>query len=202
MPDAPAFIAPAENASTDAPGARPTPEPHSDGAPPWGSNEEFNPDIAWSRIRQQARDIDALRLKLKEAEPKLAEYNRLEQASKTELERATEEVTRWQTEAEKWRGASVASTVKALAAKDFADPDDAVRNLDPAKYLGAGGEVDEKAIQADLSALLEAKPHYRRTAETTTRVPAPKHAQGSGSGKPAGDPGTEFAGILGGLLAR
>lgn len=172
--------------------------------PPWGDN--FDAEKAWTLIQNLRADKDKLAARPvldDAAKAKLAEYDRLEQASKTDLERKSEEATRWQTEAEKWRSASVASTVKALAAKDFADPDDAVRNLDPAKYLDAGGQVDEKAIQADLAALLEAKPHYRRTTETSApRPPAPNYAQGSSSGKSTGDPGTEFAGILGGLLAR
>jgi hypothetical protein len=172
-------------------------------APPWG--EDFDPAKAWTLIQNLRADKEKLagRPVLDDAsKAKLAEYERLEQASKTELERKTEELSRWQSEAEKWRSTSVTSTVKALAAADFADPDDAVRNLDAAKYLDAGGQVDEKAIQSDLAALLEAKPHYKRSTETTSRVPAPNRAQGSSNGTPSGDPGAEFAGILGGLLAR
>lgn len=183
-----------------------TPEtaPTTETKPPWG--EDFDAEKAWSLVQNLRADKEKLSARPvldDAAKAKLAEYDRLEQASKTELQRATEEATRWQTEAEKWRSNSVSSTVKALAAKDFADPDDAVRNLDPSKYLGAGGEVDEKAIQSDLAALLESKPHYRRTGETPApRVPAPNHAQGSGSGTPAANPGAEFGAILGGLLSR
>jgi hypothetical protein len=110
-----------------------------------------------------------------------------------------EEATRWQTEAETWRTKAVSSRVETLAAADFADPSDALAAIDPAKYLGAGGEIDEAAIKADLAALLERKPHWRRASDSAarTRIPAPNPAQGSGvNGKAAADPATEFAAIL------
>lgn len=143
--------------------------------------------------------------KLKDAEPKLAEYDRLVEASKTDLERKTEEITRWQSEAEKWRTTSVASRIEAMAAVDFADPSDAATALaDPAKYLDAGGQVNETAIQADLAALLERKPHWRRQdGQPAPRVPAPNHAQGSGvGGRSAPDPAAEFGAFLTGQLNR
>ena len=143
--------------------------------------------------------------KLKDAEPKIAEYDRLIEASKTDLERKTEEVTRWQTDAEKWRTAAVASRIEAMAAVDFADPSDAATALaDPAKYLDAGGQVNETAIQTDLAALLERKPHWRRQdGQPAPRVPAPNHAQGSGvGGKSAPDPAAEFGALITGQLNR
>lgn len=171
-------------------------------APPWG--EDFDAEKAWKLIQNLRSDKESLAKRpvlTDEAKAKLDEYERLEQASKTELERKSEELSRWQSEAEKWRSASVASTVRALAATEFADPDDAVRNLDTAKYLDAGGTVDEAAIKTDLAKLLEAKPHYRRAAATQqTRVPAPNRAQGSGNGSASGEPAQEFAGIIGSLL--
>lgn len=169
--------------------------------PPWGSDEEFNPEKAWNLIQGLRADKEKLagrRVLDEDAQRKLAEYDRLEQASKTELERKSEEAARWQTEAERWRTRSVASQVQALAATDFADPDDAVRSLDPSKYLDAGGEIDTAAIKADLGKLLEAKPHYRRPQDNPgPRVPAPNRNQGSGSdGRTGADPGAEFAAIL------
>jgi len=168
--------------------------------PPWG--EDFDAEKAWNLVQNLRADKEKLAKRpalTAEQQQKLAEYERLEEASKTELERKTEELTRWQSEAEKWRSASVASTVRALAAVDFADPDDAVRNLDPAKYLDAGGTVDEQAIKTDLAALLDAKPHYKR-GESGPRVPAPNPAQGSSSTSTPTDPAQEFAALLQGRL--
>lgn len=170
--------------------------------PPWG--EDFDADKAWKLIQNLRADKEKLAARPTLSDDdrrKLAEYQRLEEASKTELERKTEEVTRWQTEAETWRKEAVGSKIQALAATDFADPDDAVKALDPSKYLGAGGEVDTAAIKADLAALLDAKPHYRRAQEQTPRLPAPNPAQGSGAnGSGSADPAQQFAAIIGGKL--
>ena len=139
---------------------------------------------------------------LDEAKPVLDQWKQLEEASKTELQRAQEELTRWQSEATTWRTQAVSSRVETLAAADFADPSDALTAIgDPAKYLDAGGSLNEQAIQADLAALLERKPHWRKTEPTAgpaaPRVPAPNPAQGSGvNGKAAADPAAELAAIL------
>lgn len=186
--------------SEGTPEPQPQPAGQAQQAPPWGSDEEFNPEKAWNLIQGLRADKEKLASRPvldEDAQRKLAEYQRLEEASKTELERKSEEASRWQSEAERWRTQSVASQVQALAATDFADPDDAVRALDPAKYLDAGGEIDKAAIKADLDALLEAKPHYRRQQDSGPRIPAPNRAQGSGAdGRSGADPGTEFAAIL------
>jgi hypothetical protein len=184
----------------------PAPEPPTAAeAPPWGTPEEFNPEKAWNLIQALRADKEKLAARPvldDTAKAKLAEYERLEQASKTDLERKAEEVTRWQAEAEKWRATSVSSQIQALAAADFADATDAVNALNPAKYLDAGGEVNTEAIKTDLAALLEAKPHYRRVTDPQApRLPAPNPNQGSGAnGRSAGDPAQEFAAILGSHL--
>jgi hypothetical protein len=137
---------------------------------------------------------------LDEATPIVQQWQALEQASQTEYERLQEDVNRWQTEATTWRTKAVSSRVETLAAADFADPSDALAAIsDPAKYLGAGGEIDEAAIKADLAAVLEKKPHWRRASDAPPgpRVPAPNPAQGSGvNGKSAADPAAELAAIL------
>jgi hypothetical protein len=172
-------------------------------APPWG--EDFDAEKAWNLIQNLRSDKEKLAQRPvldDDARRKLAEYDRLEQASKTELERKTEEATRWQSEADRWRSASVKSTIQALAATDFADPSDAANALDPAKYLDSGGTIDEEAIRKDLGALLERKPHYRRSTDAPApRVPAPNRAQGAG-GSRASDPASEFAALLSGQLRR
>jgi len=137
--------------------------------------------------------------KLKEAEPIVSQWKALEEASKTELQRAQEELARWQSEATTWRTQAVSSRVERLAAEQFADPSDAFAAIpDPGKYLGAGGEIDESAIKADLAAVLEKKPHWRKPEGAPgPRVPAPNPAQGSGvDGRAANDPATQFAALI------
>lgn len=170
-----------------------TPEP-SEWAPP-ASQAELDRIIQNRLERERAKyaDVDELREK--------AQYwDEIEQASKTEYERAQEELTRWQAEAEQWRSAAVSSRVERLAADRFADPSDALAAIDPAKYLGAGGEIDEAAIQADLDAVLERKPHWRRPTDSgpaAPRIPARNPAQGSGAnGSSSASPADELAAIL------
>lgn len=142
--------------------------------------------------------------KLRDAEPKISEYDRLIEASKSDLERKAEEAARWQQEATQWRTAAVSSRIHSLAG-DFADPEDAVSTLAAeGKYLDAGGVIDDTAIKADLAALLDRKPHWRRPQDTTKpRVPAPNAHQGSGnSGKSGTDPRQEFAALLQAGLRR
>lgn len=173
--------------------------------PPWG--EDFDAEKAWKLIQGLRADKEKLSARpvLDDAtKAKLDEYEKLQAANQTDLEKAQGELTRWQSEAEAWRSNAVGATVKALAATDFADPDDAVRNLDPSKYLDAGGVIDERAIQADLTALLDAKPHYKRAeGQQGPRAPRPNPAQGSGvNGKAAPDPAQEFAAIMQSGLSR
>jgi hypothetical protein len=148
-----------------------------------------------NRTKAQFKDYGDLKTKADK-------FDLLDAQTKTDAQRAAEETARWQTEAERWRTTAVAAKVQALAATDFADPDDAVRGLDPAKYLDAGGVIDEAAIKADLAALLDAKPHYRRAEGVAPpRVPAPNAAQGaSATGRTTPDPAQEFAAIVRGQL--
>lgn len=169
--------------------------------PPWGDPANFDPEKAWNLIQGLKADKEKLAARPvldDTAKQKLAEYDKLVESQKTEAQRLADETARWQTEAEKWRATSVGATVRALAAADFADPDDAVRNLDSAQYLDAGGTIDEAAIRKDLAALLESKPHYRRSDETAApRPPRPNPAQGSGvNGRSTPDPAQEFAAIM------
>jgi hypothetical protein len=195
-----------EAAPENTPAAPESPQASASQAPPWGSEEEFNPEKAWNLIQGLRADKEKLasRPVLDEvAQQKLSEYERLEQASKTELERATEELSRWQSEAEKWRTASVSSRIEALASQDFADPSDAAAALsDPSKYLDAGGQINDEAIRADLNSVLERKPHWRRSEQPAgPRLPQPSPHQGSGAnGRPAADPANEFAAIIQGQL--
>jgi hypothetical protein len=82
----------------------------------------------------------------------------------------------------------------------FTDPEDAVTSLDLGSYIDDdSGDIDEAAIEADLQALLERKPHWAKTAQPQEgpRRPAPDRTQASGANKKqAPSPRDEFAGWL------
>lgn len=136
-----------------------------------------------SKARGEAADI---RRKLREAEPRLSEYDRLVAASKSDLERAQETATAQENRAKALLTRAVKAEVKALAAAGFADPDDAAAFLDLTKYATADGDVDTETVKTDLAALLARKPHLGKAAGA--RMPAPNPAQGS-SGNGTSKPG-------------
>lgn len=176
------------------------PEPDDAETPAQGEQQQAETD--WKtearKWEQRAKENKA---RLDEAAPKLSEYDALVEASKSDLERARESEQRWQSEAETWRKAAVGNRIEALASADFADTSDAVTALADGSYLDAGGQIDEAQIRADLAAVLEKKPHWRRAeAPSAPRIPAPNPAQGSGSGRSSADPAQEFAAILQGQL--
>lgn len=187
---------PATEPTPDAPEPQ-QPEPQKDSTPPWG--DDFDPARAWHTIqtlREREKELSKVTPLTDDQKQRLDEYDRLVQASKSDLERAQEERDRWQAEADRWRSSSVTSRIEALAATDFAYPADAVAKLDPMNYLDAGGVIDETAIKRDLAAILEERPNWRRQAEPSKpRVPAPNGAQGSG-GTAVADPRQEFAAFL------
>lgn len=121
--------------------------------------------------------------KLREAEPKAAEYDRLAEASKTAEDRANEAATAADVRASKLLDRAVTAEVKALAASGFADPDDAAAFLDLSKYATTDGDVDTEAVKSDLAALLARKPHLGKT--SGSRLPASNPAQGSSGSGPA-----------------
>lgn len=179
------------------------PEPEVE-TPPWGSDENFDPKRAWDLIEGLRADKEKLSKRptiSDEDAAKLAEFDKLKKANQTELDQTKESLARYQTEMENWRSTAVGAKVQAHAASDFADPDDAVRALDSTKYLSAGGEIDDVAIKKDLAALLEQKPHYRRSgaAPAAPRTPAPNRAQGGG-GNASLDPAAQFASLINNAL--
>lgn len=147
-----------------------------------------------SRTKNQFKDYS----ELKAAAEELAQ---IKAANQTVTEKQAEELTRWQSEADKWRTAAVGHRIQALASADFTDPSDAAGSpefADLGKYLDAGGQIDEAAITADLTALLERKPHWRRTTDGPSgpRLPAPNPAQGTGGTRAAATPADEFAALI------
>lgn len=145
--------------------------------PPWG--DDFDPDRAWKLVQNLRTDNERLKSRptmSDEDKAKLAEYDRLAEASKSDLERAQEDAKKNADRAQALLNRAVDAEIKALAGR-FADPSDAAAFLDKTKYATADGDVDTEAIKADLDDLLARKPHLGRQPES--RVPAPNPAQGS-----------------------
>lgn len=154
-------------------------------------------DTARKEIEKLRRENAAHRTKNKELEPLAAKAKELEESQKTEQQRLGEQLVQEQERAQKALRAAVTAKVEALAAKTFADPEDAPGALDLASYLDEAGAIDAVAIEKDLADLLKRKPHWAKQEEGPRR-PAPDRSQGSsGNGnRTPSDPGQVFAGFM------
>ncbi|MFE9735480.1 hypothetical protein ACFYO9_34055 [Streptomyces sp. NPDC005863] len=170
-----------------------------------GSDEKpFDRKQAEAKIRKANSEAANLRKRLKEQEPLLAELKKRKDAELSESERLNEQLTAAQEQIAKTRQRLVRSQVQALAGTAtegraaFADPADAFGELDLDSYIDGDGDIDEVAIEVDLQALLERKPHWAKSQpQEGPRRPAPDRTQASGANKSRPPtPGDEFAGWL------
>ena len=163
-----------------------------------GTEEEpFDRKRAEAALRKKNSEAENLRKRLKELEPLAKKAKELEDAQKSETERLSEQLTAHQERAAKAIRAAVSSKVEALAAKDFADPEDAAGALDLKEYVDEDGVIDVDAIKRDLAELLRRKPHWAKAPEGP-RSPRPDRTQGSsGNGnRTPNSPEQEFAGWM------
>ncbi|MFK0182305.1 hypothetical protein ACIQVR_40845 [Streptomyces xanthochromogenes] len=167
-------------------------------ADPWA-----DPDVARKEIEKLRKEAARYRSRTKDLEPLARKAQELEDAQKSEQERLNEQLTAAQERAAKAVRAAVASKVEALAAKEFADPEDAAGALDLTAYVDEDGGIDTDAIRADLADLLKRKPHWARPDEGP-RAPRPDRAQGSsGNGnRSPSEPGAVFDAFMKGALSR
>ena len=147
-----------------------------------GENKTLKSDRT-PQDEKDARTIAALKRDLKASEPKVAEYDRLTEASKTAEERAQGLATAADARASKLLSRAVSAEVKALASEGFADPSDAAAFLDLGKYANADGDVDTDMIATDLTDLLTRKPHLGKP---LTPGMKPNPAQGRSASAPLG----------------
>jgi hypothetical protein len=173
-------------------------------APPWG--DDFDAEKAWNLVQNLRSDKERLQQRptlTDEQKAKLAEYDRLAEASKSELDKAQEAAQTNAQRAQALLDRAVNAEIRALAT-GFADPEDAAAFLSGKQYADADGDVDTAAIKADLAALLTRKPHLAAPdAGAGRRAPRPDPSQASGAnGAAPTSPATEFASILQGQLNK
>ena len=164
-----------------------------------GSEEKpFDRKKFEAELRKKNSEAANLRKRLKDLEPAAAELQRIKDADKSESERLSDQLVAAQEQVTKTRQRLVRTQVQALAMTGFADPEDAVGALDLDSYIDSDGDIDESAIEADLQALLERKPHWAKAQpQEGPRRPAPDRTQASGANKQRSpDPADEFAGFI------
>lgn len=164
----------------------------------------FDRKQAEAKIRKANSEAANLRKRLKELEPLARKAKEFEDAQKSESERLNDRLAAANEQITKTRTRLVEARVQALAGsevgerKAFTDPEDAVSQLELSSYIDESGDIDEAAIEADLQALLERKPHWARVQPPEgPRRPAPDRTQASGANKTrTPNPRDEFAGWL------
>jgi len=175
----------------------PAPEAEPAKQDPWA-----DPEAARKEIERLRKEAAGYRTKVRDLEPLAQKARELEDAQKSEQERLAEQLSEAQKHVQAFRQRAVRAEVRALAAAEFADPDDAHAFLDLDSFVGDDGEINTDSIREGLADLLKRKPHLARDAGP--RTPRPDRTQGSsGNGnRTPNDPATEFAGFLTGLLDR
>ncbi|MGW5633941.1 hypothetical protein [Streptomyces sp. NPDC003832] len=176
-----------------------------------GSDEKpFDRKKFEAELRKKNSEAANLRKRLKELEPLAQKAKEFEDAQKSETERLTDQLTRANEQIAATRKSLVEARVQALAGTQageraaFTDPEDAVGSLDLTSYIDESGSIDETAIEADLQALLERKPHWAKVQpQEGPRRPAPDRTQASGANKQRTlNPADEFAGFVNTRLTR
>lgn len=139
--------------------------------------DEEKRKVILGEVGKSRSEAKNLRDRLKDAEPKVAEYDRLAEASKSDLERATEKLTAAEQRA---IAAERTAMVNAVALE---------KGLTPALAKRLQGDTLE-ALQADADELVQ----FVQSSEPQSRVPRADPSQGSSaSGAAATDPAQAFA---------
>jgi hypothetical protein len=169
------------------------PEAEQAKADPWA-----DPETARKEIEKLRKESAGYRTKAKELEPLARKAKELEDAQKSEQERLAEQLKAAEERINTVRQRAVRSEVRALAAAEFADPDDAHAFLNLDDFVDDEGDIDSDRIRDSLADLLKRKPHLAKPADTSPRRPAPDRTQGSsGNGnRSTSDPGAIFAGLM------
>jgi hypothetical protein len=142
-----------------------------------------------SKARGEAKN---LRDRLKVAEPKVAEYDRLAAASQTEQERTQEVLKAAEDRAQAATQRVARAEVRAALTGLVDDPNSIVEDLNLARFIDDDGEIDQGAIDK-----LKAK----YAGFSGPRAPRPDQSQASGAnGRTTASPASEFASILQGQL--
>lgn len=158
------------------------------------SLDEADRTFVLGEVTSARTEAKNLRDRLKAAEPKAAEYERLEAASKTAEERAQEAVTAAEQRAAKATQRVARAEVKAALAGVVDNPDAIVEDLDMSRFVDQHGEIDTDAVQSLRN---------KYAGFSSPRAPRPDPSQASGAnGKAAASPENEFAAFMQNQLRR
>lgn len=151
--------------------------------------DEDKRQIVLGEVNKARGEAQGLRKRLKDAEPQLAQYQALVEASKTDADRAQEALAATEARATAANQRVARAEIKAALSGVIDNPDTIIEDLDLARFVDEAGDVDAFAVDA-------LKQKY--AAFSGRRAPRPDPSQGSGSreGAATGDAATDFANVL------
>ena len=150
--------------------------------------------VVMGEVTKARNEAKGLRDRLKDSEPKVAEYDRLAQASKTDAERAQEAQLAAEQRATNAMQRVARAEVRAALTGLVDNPDSIIEDLNLSRFVDDDGEINEAALAA-------LKTKY--AAFSGRRAPRPDPSQASGAnGAASGSPAQDFASILNGLKAQ
>lgn len=155
-----------------------------------GSLDDTSRSAVMEQVRQARSEAKNLRDRLKEAEPIVADWRRLEEASKTELEKAQETAKAAAERATKAADRIVTAELRAALTGVVDDPKALIEDLNLARFRGEDGEVNEEAISAlrEKYAALAPKPGMKpNPAQGKSASPAPTVHDQIAQAQAAGD---------------
>lgn len=148
------------------PQQKPQSEPTVDEKPPWG--EDFDPQRAWSLTQNLRGDKEKLQTQIADLQTQLDE---LKNKQLTDDERATKEaIEKAKADAEAAVKAELgpkylASELKSIAAGVIRDQDQLksfMAMVDPTKFVGDDGDIDEDKVMGHLTALYVGRDEPKR----------------------------------------
>jgi hypothetical protein len=135
-------------------------------------------------IKQLNLDLSELRKKVRATDAENAQLKAAAEAHDQALAAAKAEGAREARAAadSEHARALARADLRVAAAKRLHDPDDAARYIEDAKVVNAEGKFDPAAAEAQLTALIEARPYLAAGAGGTSPKPPPGPPQGSADG--------------------
>lgn len=156
--------------------------------------DEDSRKVVLGEVSKARSEAKGLRDRLKAAEPKVTEYDRLLEASKTDQERAQEALTTATQKSTALEQRLARAEIKASLAGVVDNPESIIEDLNLSRFVGEDGEVDAAAVLALRN---------KYAGFSSPRSPRPDSSQASGAnGRSTSDPAAEFASLLQTQLRR
>jgi hypothetical protein len=150
----------------------PKAEPKADPKPPWGSDEEFDPQRAWNLIQNLRGDLE-------KAKPVLDEHERLRRASMEDRDRLKEDLDKAAARESTWKNQAIRAQAEAMAAGKFISTKAAVAMIGDLSVYGTDEGIDIPKLQARLDELAAEEPN----------LVVPQGRQGFAPNRGQGQPG-------------